>query len=243
MNILKVSDFIRKDDLLIKEFENIKVIFTTAEKDRSFNRNLEEGIINLKSLKKEFNLEDLNYVKQIHSDYIISYKGKSIKDYEGDSIITKETNKGIGVFTADCVPILIFDEESKTIAAIHSGWKGTIESITKKTLEKMIIDNKININTTKIIIGPHIRNCCYEVSAELKERFLNVTKIDEDKLFNNRNLNLEECILKNVREIGILEENIYSLDLCTHCSKEIKLFSYRKSIGTYGRLFSLVFKK
>ena len=243
MNILKISDFSRKDDLLIKEFKNIKIVFTTAEKNRSFNRFLENGLNNLESLKSEFCLNSLNFIKQIHSDYIVSYKGKSIKEEEGDAIITRKVKDGIGVFTADCVPVIIFDEESKSIAAIHSGWKGTIKSITKKTLEKMIIDYNININTTKIIIGPHIKNCCYEVSDDLKEKFLDTTKIDEKKLFNNRNLNLEECILKDAREIGILEENIYSLDLCTHCSKEIKLFSYRKSIGTYGRMFSLVFQK
>lgn len=243
MNILKISDFSRKGDLLIKEFKNIKIVFTTAEKNRSFNRFLESGLNNLESLKSEFCLDSLNFIKQIHSDYIVSYKGKSIKEEEGDAIITQKVKAGIGVFTADCVPVIIFDEESKSVAAIHSGWKGTIKSITKKTLEKMIIDYNININTTKIVIGPHIKNCCYEVSDDLKEKFLNTTKIDEKKLFNNRNLNLEECILKDAREIGILEENIYSLDLCTHCSQEIKLFSYRKSIGTYGRMFSLVFQK
>lgn len=243
MNILKISDFLRKDDLLIKEFKNIKIVFTTAQKDRSFNRFLEDGLNNLESLKDEFCLDSLNFIKQIHSDHIVSYKGKSIKEEEGDAIITRKVKTGIGVFTADCVPVIIFDEESKAIAAIHSGWKGTIKSITKKTLEKMISDYNININTTKIVIGPHIKNCCYEVSEDLKENFLNTTKINENKLFNDRNLKLEECILKDVREIGILEENIYSLDLCTHCSQEIKLFSYRKSIGTYGRMFSLVFQK
>lgn len=242
MNILKISDFSRKNDLLIKEFKDIKIVFTTAEKDRSFNRFLEEGLDNLESLKSEFHLESLNFIKQIHSDYIVSYKEKNIKEEEGDAIITQKAKSGIGVFTADCVPVIIFDEESKAVAAIHSGWKGTIKSITKKTLEKMIIDYNININTTKIIIGPHIKSCCYEVSEDLKENFLNTTKINEKKLFNDRNLNLEECILKDVRDIGILEDNIYSLDLCTHCSQEIKLFSYRKSIGTYGRMFSLVFQ-
>lgn len=243
MNILKVSDFKIENDLLIKEFKDLNIIFTTAKDSRSFNRNLEEGINNLQSLKKKFKLDSLSYIKQIHSDYIISYSGENINENEGDAIITKELNSGVGVFTADCVPVIIFDEETKAIAAVHSGWKGTIASITKKTLKKMILENNINIKTTTIIIGPHIRKCCYEVSEDLKERFLKTTNIDEKKLFNNRNLNLEECILKDALEIGILEDNIYSLGLCTHCSEDIKLFSYRKSIGTYGRLFSLIFRK
>jgi len=54
---------------------------------------------------------------------------------------------------------------------------------------------------------------------------------------------MEECILKDVRKIGIKESNIYSLKLCTCCESEIKLYSYRKSVGTYGRLFSFAFIK
>ena len=66
----------------------------------------------------------------------------------------------------------------------------------------------IDIKKTKVFIGPHIRQCCYEVSEELKEKFLNKTKIKEEKLFKNRNLSMEECILKDLRELGIEEENI-----------------------------------
>ena len=51
---------------------------------------------------------------------------------------------------------------------------------------------------------------------------------------------MEECILKDIRDSGIKEENIYSLPLCTHCTEEIKLHSYRKSKGLYGRMFSFV---
>ena len=51
---------------------------------------------------------------------------------------------------------------------------------------------------------------------------------------------MEECILKDIRDLGIKEENIYALPLCTHCTEEIKLHSYRKSKGLYGRMFSFV---
>lgn len=242
MNKLTLKDFIKKEDYLIYKNGNFNIVFSTAENNRSFNRNTEEGIKNLNSIKEDFGLEEVVYLKQVHSDIVYKYKNgdKSIIDKEGDGLLNNIENTAIGVFTADCVPIIIIDDNNN-MAAIHSGWKGTYNSIIIKTLEKMRDEFNTDINKIKVFIGPHIRQCCYEVSLELKEKFLNKTKIKENILFKERNLSLEECILKDLRSLNIKEDNIYSLNLCTHCESNIKLFSYRKSIGTYGRLFSFVF--
>ena len=107
----------------------------------------------------------------------------------------------------------------------------------------MIQEYDVKIENIKVYIGPHIRQCCYEVSEELKESFLNKTKINENELFKGRNLSMERCILEDLRNINIKEDNIYTINLCTYCEKDIKLFSYRKSVGTYGRLFTFAYKK
>ncbi len=245
MNSLYTRDFKKEKDFLIYELGNINIVFSTAENDRSFNRHKDFGIDNLNSIVNDFHLDSIQYLNQIHSDNVFIYNklNGDLKDKEGDALITKEENTAIGVFTADCVPIVIVDDKSKIIASIHSGWKGTFNSIVLKTLNKMKKEFNIDINETKIFIGPHIRQCCYEVSYELKESFIEKTKIEEDKLFKGRNLSMEECILKDVRDFGIKEGNIYSLKLCTYCEEETKLFSYRKSVGTYGRLFTFAFIK
>jgi len=242
---LSICDFEKRKDFLIYNLGKITLAFSTAEKDRSFNRNTSYGIDNLNSIKNEFRLQDVIYLNQIHSDkaYIDDESYTNIKEEEGDSLITDELNVAIGVFTADCVPIIIADEKSNVIAAIHSGWKGTYNSIVLKTLSKIEEGFNINKNETKVFIGPHIRKCCYEVSEELKEKFLLKTKIDEYKLFDGRKLSMQECILNDIRNFGINEDNIYSLNLCTHCERDTKLYSYRKSEGTYGRLFSFTFIK
>ncbi|KLE16391.1 peptidoglycan editing factor PgeF [Clostridium sp. C8] len=242
---LSICDFEKRKDFLTYNLGKITLAFSTAEKDRSFNRNTSYGIDNLNSIKNEFRLQDVIYLNQIHSDkaYIYDESYTNIKEEEGDSLITNELNVAIGVFTADCVPIIIADEKSNVIAAIHSGWKGTYNSIVLKTLSKIEEGFNINKNETKVFIGPHIRKCCYEVSEELKEKFLLKTKIDEYKLFDGRKLSMQECILNDIRKFGINEDNIYSLNLCTHCERDTKLYSYRKSEGTYGRLFSFTFIK
>lgn len=243
MNQLDFKLLKKKDDFIIIDGQKFEIIFTNAERERSFNRNTEEGIEELNSLKQEFNGKDVIYLKQIHSDKILKYvrNGKSIKDEEGDAIITNEKNVIIGVFTADCVPVILIDEEKEVIAAIHSGWKGTFESITLKTIEKMKLEFNTNESNIKAYIGPHIRECCYEVSEELKFKFIEKKKtINKESLFYENNLNLEACIVDDLKRAGVKDYNINSLNLCTYCSDDIKLHSYRKSQGSYGRMFSFI---
>lgn len=232
-------------DFLIVEGEKVNIVFSTAKYDRSFNRNNDEGLKNIESLKVDFNVNEVVYLHQIHSDnvFVFNNNAKEFIEKEGDAIVTNKENVIIGAFTADCVPVVLVDEVEGVIAAIHSGWKGTFNSITKKSIEKIIQEYGTRIENIKVYIGPHIRQCCYEVSEELKERFLDKTKIDENELFNGRNLSMERCILEDLRSLKIEEDNIYTINLCTYCEEEIKLFSYRKSVGTYGRLFTFAYKK
>lgn len=245
MNSIHLEDFNKRKDFLILDNEKSEVVFSTAKDNRSFNRNTEEGVNALNSIKKDFNVNEVLYIKQIHSDKVLNYEGQiDFIENEGDAIITNKKNVAIGIFTADCVPVIAINEVDGVIAAIHSGWRGTFNSITKKTLEKMTEVYKVNHKNTKIYIGAHIRKCCYEVSEELKEKFIEEKKdLDKNELFNGRNLSLKECILKDALDSGISENNIYDFDACTYCEDEIKLHSYRKSNGSYGRLFSFAFLK
>lgn len=243
MNKLELKSLCKEKDFLLINNEKFRVVFTNAEGGRSFNRSTAEGVDEINTLKEEFNVEDVIYLKQIHSDTVLKYSKDSpnIRDEEGDAIITNEKNTIIGVFTADCVPIILVDEKAGAIAAIHSGWRGTFESITLKTIKKMINEFNTEVENIKAYIGPHIRKCCYEVSEDLKKDFLSKKRtIKKEELFNGNNLNLEACIIDDLKKAGIIEDNINSINLCTYCSEEIKLHSYRKSQGSYGRMFSFV---
>ena len=245
MKKLNVNDFKVFKDFWILEGEKINIVFSNAKMDRSFNRHTDDGVNNLLSLKSDFQVEEVQYIRQIHSDKVFVYK-KGEKDFienEGDAIVTNEKSVIIGAFTADCVPVILVDESTSTIAAIHSGWKGTFNDISKNAVEKMIKEFNCDINNIKAYIGPHIRQCCYEVSEELKEKFIGKFNVPSEKLFNGRNLSMELCIEEDLKSIGIDDDNSYSFNLCTHCEKENKLFSYRASNGTYGRLFSFSYIK
>lgn len=243
--LLKVRNVMKKAYFNNHEYISIvdgkaHIIFFTAKGDLNFNINFEEGIKNIDMVKKEFELLDIGYLKQIHSDSIYSYDGHI---YRGDALITDLKTVGIGVFTADCVPIMIYDKNKGVIAAVHSGWKGTYMEITSKTIERMCIDFGSNPIDISVYIGPHNRECCYEIGEEVAEKFKQKPLYNHNKILLNNKLSMEQCIISQCLEKGVLKENIRSSEVCTFCNIEYELYSYRKNSLSNGRLFSMIYLK
>lgn len=217
---------------------NINIKFSTALNNVNYKKEDVEGKKNLEELNEIFNLKKVIYVNQIHSDNFIDATGKEFKgDKDCDAIVSKDKNSLVGVFTADCVPVIAYDKDKEVIAAIHSGWKGTFNKIVKKTCEYM--KENYECENIRVIIGPHVKMCCYEVSVELAEKF---KEEFGEEVCKGRMLDLEKCVRLQLAGV-VKEENIKSLNICTYCEKDIELHSYRKEQEKSGRLFSLVFIK
>lgn len=237
----KVEEF---EYLSYKSGERIEVVFFTAKKNLSFNRRTEEGQKNLNKIKEWFNLEKVVYMNQIHSDIVhIFNNNDEIINSEGDGLVTNNKNTAIGIFTADCVPILLTDETNNTIAAVHSGWRGTYENIVGKALDTMVNKYNCNPQNIKAFIGPHNKECCYEVSEELIKKFKSLPLFRDEEINFNRNLNLENCIKIQLSNKGLINDKIISANQCTFCSKDLKLFSYRREEEKEGRMYSFVYIK
>ena len=220
------------------QYENAVILFSTAKSELNFNKNTEEGILNLEAIKAHYNLQAIGYLNQIHSDIILNFDGNI---YDGDAIITDRTKIAIGVFTADCVPVILVDMKKGVVAAVHSGWKGTKALIVCKTIERLKENYGSRAEDIRAYIGPHIGGCCYEVSKELIEEFTSEDIYSNIKISNNNKLDLERCILEQLLEMGIKQENIATTNTCTACNKEYELYSYRKSKNKQGRMFSFIY--
>lgn len=242
-----LHDFIQedsfKDDKLDGYYNECRaeVLFSTAEGNLNFSKETLEGLNNLKNLKENLGLCDLGFLNQIHSDKIFIYdKSESIKD--GDSLITNNENVAVGVFTADCVPVLMYDPVSKAIAAVHSGYKGTLDCIVKKTIDILVEEYYVDTKNLIVYVGPHIEECCYEVSEEVINDFYENDLYKGNVIANRRNLSLKTCIKIQLAKSSILEKNIKFANVCTSCNKDIKMYSYRKNKES-RRMFSLIYWK
>lgn len=156
---------------------------------------------------------------------------------ETDGLVTNCRRIPIGIFYADCVPILLADEEAGVVAAVHSGWRGTAEKISKNAVEIMKGRFGSKPENIKAAIGPSIGPCCFECGAETAERFNNslVRRTDGGKfkvdLWKANRSILEDC--------GVKSENIDVFEKCTMCSGE-GFYSYRRQKEATGRMAAFI---
>lgn len=179
---------------------------------------------------------------QIHSDKVIYIKKFTEKKHIGDGLIT-DKKIYLGVYTADCLPILFFDAEKKIIAAIHAGWRGLLNGIILNTVELM---TKTGSDKRRIIIaiGPHIRKCCYEISNDLSDRFFTKYKYfnkkarSKTKHSTHEFFSLTTVAVSQLKYASIPSENIDALDICTSCNT--KFYSYRRDHNKSGRMLNTI---
>lgn len=124
--------------------------------------------------------------------------------------------------TADCLPIILFDKETKVFGLIHSGWKGTLGNIVGKTIKK-IQGWGSKISTLKAILGPGIGACCYNIPETRYLRFFkSYPKLNSRPYF----LNLSKLCYLQMLEAGLNKNNIDWQNWCTQCQANT-FFSYR----------------
>ncbi|RDU62899.1 polyphenol oxidase family protein [Helicobacter sp. MIT 14-3879] len=215
-----------KDSILFKD-KPINFYLT----DRFDNKN---GILNLNindiSFSKNFlclntflKTDKIHYLKQIHSNKIISLNTNSpILLGEGDAIFCSQPNLYAMVFVADCNPILLYTKHKFIL--LHAGRAGLEQNIISKAF--LYLKQKNNFLESEIIafVGASIRSCCYEINGEL----LQIYKQKYNKYLSFRNnryyLNMIDFIEDEFRLNGITNFEIYPK--CTCCDDSF--FSYRR---------------
>lgn len=179
---------------------------------------------------KEANLslKQINIVDQIHSNIVIIIdKPVDLNNLpQADAIITTTPNLAIGVYTADCVPIIIADHYKKIVAIIHAGWKGALSDIIKKCIVKM---QKLGANNLSAIIGPCIQQQNYEVSQDFYNIFYDknsaYTRYFSPGKFQHFYFNLPQFAKDKLIDSGI--DEISDININTY-DNETECFSYRR---------------
>jgi polyphenol oxidase len=241
----------------LKKFNTIKHCFFS--KKGGFSKGLYKSLncgIGSKDKKKNI-LKNLNYVSdrmrvkknnlilmnQTHGNKVIEIKKKNYrKKINSDAIITKIKGLALGVLTADCVPIIIYDVKNEIVGCIHAGWKGVFSGIIKNTVAKI---KKLN-SKNKIIasIGPCIGKESYEVDVRFYKIFLSKSKKNK-AYFSNKNKNKKLFNLRKFVADKLIELDV-SVDHVNHDTfkEKTNFFSYRRSFklkqNDYGRCISVV---
>ncbi len=206
---------------------------------------------NLKIVSKKIGCskKKLVLLHQVHSNKIkfIDEKYKfSKKKIKADALITNIKKVAIGVLTADCAPILIYDQKLKIISAIHAGWKGAYKGIINKVI-KFLLKKGSQTNNLYAVIGPSITDKNYEVQKDFKYRFLKKDKKSNNFFETRKNktyFSLNNYVYYQLKKLGI--KNLDIINKNTFDPKN-NFFSSRLSVhnkeNDYGRNISIIMIK
>lgn len=180
-------------------------------------------------IKEKLGLKDLMFLHQTHSDQglVVNQACLAINrpfKAEGDYLTTNINHVGIGVMTADCLPILFFDKNNNAIAAIHAGWKGSVLGVAIKALERMQEVYGTKSEDVIVFFGPSARVCCYEVSHDFESHLEGFSKVDRKQVFiekeNKFFFNVPLFNQLQLEAAGVKKEAISTeYNLCSMCNK------------------------
>lgn len=226
------------------DYENVKCFFIS----KPFNfKDFAKNVIN--------NNLNQNHFYPFENDFNIfcpiQTHGKDViilKDYHnyhtnnqiyGDAVITNLKNQCICITTADCLPILLYENKQNVIAIIHAGWRGLYSEIITFTLQKMKDIFNCETFNIKCIIGPSICVDHYEIGNDLLDKLKNKFNFCEKiiKFQNNKYyLDLKKLAFLQLIDHGILGKNVNIFPVCTY--EDDEYYSFRKEGINAGRFLS-----
>jgi YfiH family protein len=148
--------------------------------------------------------------------------------YQGDYSITTLAGVALVIETADCVPVVLVDKKRGCIAAVHAGWRGTLEGIIMNALQDMLVRG-CNLASIEVFIGPAARGCCYEVTDDFKNMFRDRRAFRRSGQ-GTLSFDIVDHVTAQLTQLGVAEEHISTQkSLCTICC--LDYCSYRRRQG------------
>ncbi len=183
--------------------------------------------------------------KQVHSSRVLVIPtgvrtGAPVRLGEADALISLQPDVLAGIRTADCLPILVADQESRMCAAIHAGWRGTTAGIAAEAVRAMS-ELGAKAEDMWVAVGPGIGPCCFEVGPEVATQFQAIfpERVDLNHQVGKTTVDLAEANRRQFVAAGVPKDHIEMCGLCTAC-RAAEFFSYRREREGAGRMISAI---
>jgi YfiH family protein len=207
---------------------------------------------NYEGLSRAFGLSARGPVTatQVHGNsvFIVEDRGAGgPQPVEADAIITDVPGVAVGVFTADCLPILLFDPVKRVAGAVHAGWKGTVKRVAIEAVEALTKRFGSSPGDIVAALGPSIGPCCYRVDDKVTREFKSAFGecagyVGEGPGARLASLDIMSANVEQLISSGLGKDRISKENICTSCRNEL-FFSYRKEGALAGRQISFVMIK
>jgi len=162
---------------------------------------------------------------------------------DADALLTDQPGILLGVMTADCLPLIMIDQEQRAVAVVHVGWRGLDQSIGVAAVTGLKRDFAVDVENLQVFAGPAIGSCCFQVGIEVVDRFRRHPLLEgTDDWYQERTSGYYVDLLSIQRAqllaAGVAEKNFHQVDICTFCNDFC--FSYRRDHAITGRQLAFV---
>lgn len=165
-------------------------------------------------------------IRQITKEFLATSTAEQMAALEGvDAVMTDVHDVCIGVSTADCIPIIIYDSVHQAVCTVHAGWRGTVQRIAREALLSMIAAYGSRPSQLQAIIGPGISLEAFEVGDEVYDAFVaadfpmehisrRMSAMDGSPI-EKWHIDLWACNRLQLQAVGVLPEHIHVSGFCT----------------------------
>jgi YfiH family protein len=156
-----------------------------------------------------------------------------------DALITAEAGPVLAIFTADCLPIFLYDPATPAVGIVHAGWRGTLAGVAVRAVETMARRFRTRPEELWVTSGPAICGRCFKVSPEVAVEF---AAIQPESVSGNEpqfQVDLAEFNFFLLERAGVQRRRMIRSELCTVCHRD-RFFSYRAQTGTGNRLMGII---
>ena len=209
-------------------FEGLNLALHVGDDTGNVNRNRE-------LLQQQLRLPAIpDWMNQTHGIHTVVLEQDASRD--ADAAVTRMPGRVAVVMTADCLPILLCNQEGSEVAAVHAGWRGLHKGVVQAALATMNSPNR----QLQAWIGPGISQTCFEVGDEVREAFTESLQ-ETQKYFSAHREGHWLCDLAGIAELILRKQGVAAVYLDSHCSfrDADRFFSYRRESNT-GRMASLI---
>lgn len=184
-------------------------------------------------------------IRHIADDFLALPESVRQMVLEGvDGVMTDVAGVCVGVSTADCIPILLYDKAHHAVCAVHAGWRGTVARVAHRAVAAMVAHYHTAPADLKALIGPGISVGAFEVGDEVYEQFASAG-FDMDAISQRGSkwhIDLWECNRRQLAEAGIGESEIAISGICTYGNVD-DYFSARRLGVNSGRIYTAIMLK
>jgi polyphenol oxidase len=173
-------------------------------------------------------------MRQVHGNTVCRVDAPGVYA-ECDALLTNVSNLFLCVSVADCVPILLYDHNTETLAAIHAGWRGTAADIVRHTVATMVDENGTDPRKVFAYVGPSAGSCCYKVNHDVSSRFdEQFVREDGGSIY----VDLKSANRHQLIASELLAHQIEMSDECTIC--DTRFHSHRRDGAESGRMMAMI---